>query len=480
MSQAKNKHDLFCVRGDEVFSTSSELFRRVLHYVDNDDTKDKAGNMCFVYSYKDGPRPLSRSVLVLGYANRSLSVVRKIVDVDTDEMAVCDGLHSYTIAVQLADEKKRYDRMEKRHQVNSVGFAKFITNLRNSRRVAILAKDKYGRFGILVPFEKIQSKIDTSTSNGSDNHNYEANDFAARIYIGDTKEVMGFLAVSSGGGENNVTKLNNSVNNSGTNGDWKPTSPPPPIDGWKPISPIHQEITGNPWDNNNDDDGPTFKPDDGHDDGPIFKPDDGHDDGGGDMPWNTKTESNGDNVDSGGDMPWNTTTESAGSSGRDMPWDTNPNDDENNNNNTSTGNNNDSLPWNNNDTSTGDIGDASTMPWDNSTFGGGENSSSDPPLPCATNTSTDIGGSSSNKRPFDDMNHHDNDDDDDDDNKIDKGSNFHSNAGAAAADAFYSGLTRKQGTQDQSWLFHMRKFNNWVKATHIGKLPCEHVNRNIA
>mmetsp|Transcript_47 Transcript_47/g.57 ORF Transcript_47/g.57 Transcript_47/m.57 type:complete len:868 (-) Transcript_47:313-2916(-) len=448
MSQAKNKHDLLCVRGDEVFSTSSELFRRVLHYVDNDDTKAKVEKMNFVYSYKDGHRPLSRSVLVLGYANRSLSAVRKIVDVDTDEMAVCDGLHSYTIAVQLADEKKRYDRMEKRHQINSVGFAKFITNLRDSRRVAILAKDKYGRFGILVPFEQIQKKLDTSTSDGSDKKNYEANDFAAQIYIGDTKEIMEFLAVSPGDGNNNGNNLNNSVNNSGTNGDWKPTSPPPPIDGWKPTSPIHQEKIGNSWDNNHDDDGPTFKPDDGYDDGPMFKPDNGDDD----MPWDATKENNGDNVDGGGDMPWNTTTESVGNSGGDMPWDANPN----------------------NDTSTGDIDDTTSMPWDNNTFGGGENLSSDPPLPFATNTtedtSMDNGGSSSNKRSIDDMNHHDNNDDDEDDNKIDEGSNFHSNAGAAAADAFYSGLTRKQGTQDQSWLFHMRKFNNWVKATHISEL----------
>ena len=47
---------------------------------------------------------------------------------------------------------------------------------------------------------------------------------------------------------------------------------------------------------------------------------------------------------------------------------------------------------------------------------------------------------------------------------------FHQDSGAAAADAFYSGLTRSLDTRSDSRLFHMRSFNGWVKATQIQEL----------
>ncbi len=47
---------------------------------------------------------------------------------------------------------------------------------------------------------------------------------------------------------------------------------------------------------------------------------------------------------------------------------------------------------------------------------------------------------------------------------------FHANCGAAAADVFYSNLTRSLDTHVDSRLFHMRNFNGWVKATQIAEL----------
>ena len=47
---------------------------------------------------------------------------------------------------------------------------------------------------------------------------------------------------------------------------------------------------------------------------------------------------------------------------------------------------------------------------------------------------------------------------------------FHANDAAAAADAFYSGLTRTLDTRADSILYHMRSFNGWVKATQIAEL----------
>ena len=52
----------------------------------------------------------------------------------------------------------------------------------------------------------------------------------------------------------------------------------------------------------------------------------------------------------------------------------------------------------------------------------------------------------------------------------DPGCAFHANSGAAAADAFYSNLTRSLDTRADSRLFHMRNFNGWVKATQIAEL----------
>jgi len=57
-----------------------------------------------------------------------------------------------------------------------------------------------------------------------------------------------------------------------------------------------------------------------------------------------------------------------------------------------------------------------------------------------------------------------------DNNDNDNDNTFHTDSGAAAADAFYSNLTRSLDTRADSFLFHMRNFNGWVKATQISEL----------
>ena len=56
------------------------------------------------------------------------------------------------------------------------------------------------------------------------------------------------------------------------------------------------------------------------------------------------------------------------------------------------------------------------------------------------------------------------------DNENGGGDQFHANKGAAAADEFYSNLTRSLNTRADSMLYHMRNFNGWVKATQIAEL----------
>mmetsp|Transcript_7306 Transcript_7306/g.11089 ORF Transcript_7306/g.11089 Transcript_7306/m.11089 type:complete len:778 (+) Transcript_7306:121-2454(+) len=67
-------------------------------------------------------------------------------------------------------------------------------------------------------------------------------------------------------------------------------------------------------------------------------------------------------------------------------------------------------------------------------------------------------------------------------NEMDDNNNnkYHADAGAAAADAFYSGLTRTLDTRSASRIFHMRAFNGWVKAIQIQELnpSCKSCEKN--
>ena len=56
-----------------------------------------------------------------------------------------------------------------------------------------------------------------------------------------------------------------------------------------------------------------------------------------------------------------------------------------------------------------------------------------------------------------------------DNNENDSDALFHKDKGAAMADTFYSNLERNLQTRADSWLFHMRNFNGWIKATQIAE-----------
>ena len=64
LSTPVNKHDLLCIKGASdssspsavVFSSSAELFKRLISYDDKDFVRNgKPEQKGFVYSYKDGP-----------------------------------------------------------------------------------------------------------------------------------------------------------------------------------------------------------------------------------------------------------------------------------------------------------------------------------------------------------------------------------------------------------------------------------------
>lgn len=349
-SEPKNKHDLI-FSGENLpaypeslvsvvgFSSSAELFRKLEEPI---DPKEKKQAIASVYSYSDAPDypgPLSRSLIILGVANNSLSLVRKVMSQDDTP----DCLHKCIIAVKLADEK-HMPRLDQRHQQNSKLFSRIMKQLRKDEAVAIAAKDKHGRFALIVPMGEGNSIDDEPDT-------IRPEDCAAFCYVGDAKDVVEFLASSAA--ENSETSIN-SKNTDAQNGLWHPSS-----------SAAAESSTG------------LWQPpgvDDTGEQASTFS-----------APWESAKAGNSDQSASG---------------------------------------------W-------GDVGHSSTG-WDAPRGDG--------------------------KRSFDDMN------DGVDDQESDGTEKFHADSGAAAADAFYSGLTRSLDTRADSYLFHMRAFNGWVKATQIQEL----------
>ncbi|KAL3921995.1 MAG: hypothetical protein SGILL_002446 [Bacillariaceae sp.] len=442
---AKNKHDLLCIDAAPgtskppsledfqtlvsstmtTFTTSEDLFASA----SPDPSQIRPHQVASLYSYEDGPDlpgPLSRTLLIFGVADRSQSLVKNILESTTD------SIHCCTVAVQLGDAK-HFSRLDKKHQHNSTQFARFMVALRVASKVAVVAKDKYGRFALLVP-------LDSDSTGDAD---FTANDFVAQCYIGNVDEVKEFLSKIDddqpeeqssrnawGGGNDSPTyqpEEEDGDNVNGSEGGWKPTTPP-----WKPTTPPLPPSDG--------DDGPTYQADDDDDDD-----DDANNNGG----WKPSTPPIPPG-DGGGDD----------TNGFSAPWDTSGGDDDNDN----TGTGESSMPWETTEDSQDNGDTAAAMPWE--TQGDdGDNGDSSGALPWETNdTSNDNSG---NKRSFDEMNVGAADDSD---QENDNGDQFHKNKGAAEADAFYSGLTRSLDTRADSYLYHMRSFNGWVKATQIAEL----------
>lgn len=250
--------------------------------------------------------------------------------------------------------------------------------LRREEAVAVLGKDKHGRFGILVPMES--SADGGGTGEESD---IAAGDCAAFCYIGEVQEVVNFLSNSTSGPGSQGVAPTVETGGSGSSmhdsaGLWQPPG------------------TG----------------DEGSSDTGLWQPP-------------------GTGADVGAGDP------SGDASGNEFsaPWDTGP----------SEYSYSSEAPWG---SAAPNGADPSTEPWE------------------ATGYTHDNNDNDSNKRSFESMNgEHDEENDHDD-----KGETFHSDTGAAAADAFYSGLTRSLDTRADSFLYHMRAFNGWVKATQIQEL----------
>jgi SAM-dependent methyltransferase len=150
-----------------------------------------------VMTYEDALPPVSHSLLVVGFADANVKMVRELLSVsarlsEEDEYAAVDALphcwQSYTIAVPRGDGVHA-SKLERYHIANSPKFAKFMKRLRRENAVAILAPDKVKRFGILIPVSR-SGIIDASEA-------YTKDDFCATLYLGTIGAVKEYLTGGS-------------------------------------------------------------------------------------------------------------------------------------------------------------------------------------------------------------------------------------------------------------------------------------------
>mmetsp|Transcript_30143 Transcript_30143/g.55532 ORF Transcript_30143/g.55532 Transcript_30143/m.55532 type:complete len:869 (+) Transcript_30143:99-2705(+) len=416
-----------------------------------------------VYTYPDAPtkpKPLSRAPRIWKLATRSLfdaatnNIASKNSNNNNGTAANGDGdiVKQCIIAVKLPS--KIHPQDAKSHK-NSKSFHEFMKFLQKQKLVAVLACDSAGRIGFVVP-ENDSSSGSNGNDGWDDNNNNNNNDsggeshYAANLYYAPMKE---FLPRAK---KNHATaaataNLQSAEDEPET---WTPQYPPPPEEecvprGWEGEQeggkepetwtpqydpPPEEECGPRGWENhdhnnnnnNHVSDEPVFKmEDDDDDDGPLFVPPaDDNDADGLFVPPGATDEGlgNGEDTGFGGDdglfVP-----PGASDGGGGGGWDTSD----------AWGNNNDDA-FNN------------------------DNSNTD----ANVNNDTGLGGwdpvvEPSSAAPFDAA------------AMKDEGV-FHANTGAAAADAFYSGLTRTLDTRADSILYHMRSFNGWVKATQIAEL----------
>lgn len=343
----KAKHDLitppFSDDIEDQFSNAKELFRALGKPIPRG-----LEQLCSVYSYEDGPNnpgPLSRSLIIIGFAEVSLSVVRKLISID--ETPEC--LTKCKIAVKNLNSASLPER-DVRNSTKFVGLMKLLVE---KDMVAILGKDKYERISILQPM--IENSSDSSDEK-----------YSAWIYVGNIKEIKQFLVPTAA-----VTE------------------------------PHHPEAEPEF----------VFQPE------PDFVP----------PPEASSSDSlwqpPGTDVSSGFEV-----------SANEGLW----------------------QPPGTDSGSGFEAQDSSQGLWQPPT--GDDNANTDDAAADPWGTATTITDSEPNafKRPFDSMDV--------------ESSTHHADSGAAAADAFYSGLTRSMGTRADSILFHMRSFNGWVKATQIQEL----------
>jgi len=135
------KHDFLIASEDELPADDNPTV--IFDALDNPIVPSELAKNSVIYTYSDGPHhpgPISRSITVVGLVDMSSRVIQTLLDQSRSPLDRC------TIGV-----KKLNPSLPEKDKINSSQFARFVLKLMRSNVVAILSKDKYGRFGILRP-----------------------------------------------------------------------------------------------------------------------------------------------------------------------------------------------------------------------------------------------------------------------------------------------------------------------------------------
>eukprot|EP00956_Cyclotella_meneghiniana_P026489 scaffold57386_cov66-Cyclotella_meneghiniana.AAC.10 len=368
-----------------------------------------------VYTYKDAPtkpKPLSGKLRIDGLMTRSL-FQRVVVAPQLSN----GGITKCTMAVKLPSTIQQYkhDDINKYHadSNNTQSFAKFLRRLDESGSVATLAYDSAGRIAFLIP-------MDTNSENEQ---------YAAMLYVAPMKEFLVHVEQNCALSEQQQQQDDEEEKVPAT---WTPQYTPPPEGQYHPSS---------EWDDDND--GSRIITDINH-----------HHDVSITTTWTPQY-----------------TPPPEETCGPSSEWETNNNDTESNNN-TTTGSSFIPPPDENNvplfqppESSDGTL----FVPPGETDFSDGNNNnnaygiSGYGVLLDQDSNNNDQINNGTMMGEWSQLNKYDN-------NTNMKDGIYHTNAGAAAADAFYSNLTRSLDTRADSRLYHMRAFNGWVKATQIAEL----------
>ena len=411
-----NKHDLISesrvsVSRMEPSLSPKELIQEATNSMDSHQTKSYPKRISTIYTYKDAPahpRPMSARLPIQGFCSLpSIGLASSSFLEPTLE-----GMITCTIAVKRADgDYKHKLRLKPKDIQNSNNFSILCQQLRKNEKCAFFICSKTKRGGFVVAMD--------DTRDGCD--------YAAYCLVASVDDLRRILMQSESSSTSRGMEIDE--NETATDADagmWKPpgtengTQEVGSADMWQPSTPPPEDGTttvssADMWQ-------PSTPP-----------PEDG-----------TTTASSADN--------WQPSTP--------PPEDGTTADDSNNMWQPST-------PPPENGTTADDSNNMwqpSTPPDDgNQAFGSAE--MWQPSTPPEQNIFFTSDATATNMEV--DSNPKDPDNDDEGENN---GSTFHTDSGAAAADKFYSNLTRSLGTRADSMLYHMRNFNGWIKATQIAEL----------
>jgi len=409
-----------------------------------------------VYTYRDAPtrpKPLSRAPRIWNVCPSRLFFA---ATAHSSSHSSSSLLQTCRMAVKcpsaiLRSNSNSDDDKSRRDATNSRSFSSFVRYLKRSRLVAVVACDSVGRIGFLVP------PGDDDGGNGTTRDDDDENNYAAYFHYAPLRRFLPWCRTNY---ERNSVEREEDDDEEDEGGSWTPRCTPPPEEeclprGWDGDLGGADETNG--WDDDDDEDveeeGEEAPPP--HSSWtPRYTP-----------PPETECLPKGWE---GVAAPEEETANEPSSA----PPPTNGNDDDDNF---------DGL-WAPKATSDGD-GDGDGDGWGAGTEGGcgwgafGEisgHAATNDDAAAAGGDDWDAAGVGAWTTVADNHSNINNDNINNDNGTqiimSKTQTQFHADQGAAAADAFYSGLTRKLDTRADSRLYHMRAFNGWVKATQIAEL----------